>query len=117
MSAGIGFGGQGSTYVTKAGNGLGPKTLIVSMSKTNITQAELNSIVQALGNAGGDGSGTDTGGPDAFVVAGISAFTAGVTDVVYLALKGTGTFTEGSDFGGVTGVTSAIVATFDQNPA
>jgi len=104
--AGIGF--SSTNYITKAGNGLGPQTRILSFSKTDISQAELNSIVQALG-AGGT-SGTD----DAVTVAGIGAFTAGTTDVAYVAVQGTGTLTAGANYRGVTGVTMAVVTTFDQ---
>lgn len=98
-------------YNSAAGNGLGPRTRIISLSKTNITQAELNSLVRLIG-AGGT-AGTD----DAVTIAGISAFEAGVTDVVYMAIQGTGTLTAGADYRGVTGVTMAVVTTFDQNPA
>ena len=107
MSAGI----TAVNYKVTAGQGLGPKTRILSMSKTNITQDELNSLVQAL-TMGGT-SGTD----DAVTVAGISAFEAGVTDVVYVAVQGTGTLTAGANYRGVTGVTMAVVCTFDQTPA
>ena len=107
MSAGI----TAVNYKVTAGQGLGPKTRILSFSKTNITQAELDSLVRAL-TAGGT-SGTD----DAVTVAGISAFEAGVTDVVYVAVQGTGTLTAGANYRGVTGVTMAVVCTFDQTPA
>jgi hypothetical protein len=116
MSAGIGFGGQGSTYVTKVGSGLGPRTLIVSVNKGtgSATEAELAAVIRALGQAGGSGSGSDTNGPDAFTVAAVSG-TVG-TDPVYLALQGTGTVsTSSGDY--VADITVAVVATFDQNPA
>ena len=105
--AGIGF---TVNYDSKQGNGLGPRTRILSFSKTDITQAELNSLVTAL-TAGGV-KGTD----DAVTVAGISAFVAGTTDVVYVAVQGTGVLTAGSNYRGVTGVTMAVVADFDQIP-
>lgn len=101
----------GITNVNKkatAGNGLGGRTRIISLSKTDITQAEMDSLVQALG-AGGT-SGTD----DAVSIAGISTFVAGTTDVVYVAVQGTGVLTAGSSYRGVTGVTMALVTTFDQ---
>ena len=45
-------------------------------------------------------------------------FTSGTTDAVQVALQGTGAFTAASDFGtGSTGVTSSLLADFDQNPA
>ena len=92
----------------KAGNGLGPRTRIISLSKTNITQAELDALVVAIGQGGT--AGTD----DAATIAAISAFEAGVTDVVYMAIQGTGALTAGADYRGVTGVTMAVVADFNQ---
>ena len=89
-----------------AGNGLGPNTRIISLSKTNITAsaiADLNAAVAAL-TAGGV-KGTD----DAVSIAGV-AHTA--TGVAHVAVQGTGVLTPGADYRGVTGVTSALVATF-----
>lgn len=111
--AGIGF---TYNYNASAGNGLGGQTRIISLSKTNMTQAELNSVIQAL-TLGGV-SGTD----DAVTVAGIASdgaggiFVGGTSDVVYVAVQGTGVLTPGSNYRGVTGVTAALVATFDQTP-
>ena len=107
--AGIGF--SSTNYITKVGNGLGARTLIVSVNKAggDHTQAELSALIKALGNAGGSGNGTDQNGPDAFTVAGVAG-TVG-TDPVYLALQGTGTVgTTESDY--VTGITLAVVAEF-----
>ena len=72
------------------------RELIVSASNTNMTDAELLAARSQLTLAGGDGSGTDQGGPDAFTVAAIgtangTAFVSGTTDVVYFRLQGTGT--------------------------
>ena len=92
----------------KAGNGLGPRTRIISLSNTDMTQDELDEMVRLL-QAGGT-AGTD----DAVTVAGITAFEAGVTDVVHVAVQGTGTLTAGADYRGQTGTTMAIVADFDQ---
>ena len=93
------------------GNGLGPKTRILSLSKTNITAgaiADLNSAVAAL-QAGGT-AGTD----DAVTIAGVAHTSA---DVAHVAVQGSGALTAGADYRGVTGVTMALVADFDQNPA
>jgi len=98
-------------------NGLGPRTLIVSISKTDITDAELNTIIDYMTTS----HGSNGSGDSAFVVAGVgtatgAAFVAGTTDVVYLALQGTGTYTvDASDAHGVTGAATALVAVFDQN--
>jgi len=93
------------------GNGLGPRTRVLSLSKTAITTtaiADLNSVVQAL-SVGGT-PGTD----DAVVIAAIDHTSSGVAHV---AVQGTGVLTAGSAYLGVSGVTMAIVADFDQNPA
>ena len=94
----------------KTNNGLGPKTTIITASKTNMTTAQLHTLITAL-TAGGV-SGTN----DAFTVAGIatadgSAFESGVTDVVSIALQGTGVITVGSDWRS-TGFTTAITSVF-----
>ena len=90
-----------------AGNGLGPNTRIVSLSKTNITAAaiaDLNAAVAYL--TAGDVAGTN----DAHTVEGVAYTSA---DVAHVVLQGTGAFTAGANFGtGTTGVTSALVATF-----
>ena len=102
--------------VAEAGNGLGGRTRILSLSKTNMTQAELNSVILALQQGGT--AGTD----DAVTIAGISVltesgvFTGGTTDAVQVAVQGTGVLTAAADYRGVTGVTMAVIADFDQTP-
>lgn len=89
-----------------AGNGLGPNTRILSLSKTAITTtaiADLNSALEKL--AQGGVSGTD----DAVSIAGV-AFTS--SGVAHVAVQGTGVLTAGADYRGVTGVTMAVVTTF-----
>jgi hypothetical protein len=93
------------------GNGLGPRTRVLSLTKTAITTtaiADLNSVVAAL-QVGGT-PGTD----DAVTIAAIDHTSSGVAHV---AVQGTGVLTAGSAYLGVSGVTMAIVADFDQNPA
>ena len=90
-----------------AGNGLGPNTRVLSLSKTAITTtaiADLNAVVAAL-SAGG-AKGVD----DAVTIAGVAHTSAGVAHV---AVQGTGVLTPGADYRGVTGVTAALVAEFD----
>mgnify|MGYP000420789091 CR=1 FL=1 len=94
---------------TRAGNGLGPKTRIISLSNTDMSQTELDAMIKLL-EAGGT-AGTD----DAVTVAGISEFVAGTTDVVYVAVQGTGVLTAGANYRGQTDTTMAIVATFEDN--
>jgi hypothetical protein len=97
-------------------NGLGPRTIILKLEATNITNTQLNAWINYLTSAQGS-AGT---GDSAFVVAGLSsdgtngAFVSGTSDVVYLALQGTGTFTDGT-VEALTGTpTATILATFDQ---
>ena len=98
-------------------NGLGPRTLIVKIAKTDITNAELNTIINYMTTS----HGVNGSGDSAFVVAGLSgaagaAFVSGTTDVVFLALQGTGDYTvDSSDAHGVTGAVTTIEAIFDQN--
>lgn len=103
--------------VSKAGNGLGGRTRIINIAKTNITQAELDACLLYL--AAGDVAGTN----DAHQIAGVSVltesgvFTGGTTDNVQIALQGSGAFTAASNFGtGSTGLTSSLLADFDQIP-
>jgi hypothetical protein len=97
-------------------NGLGPRTIILKLEATNITNAQLNAWINYLTTSHGS-AGT---GDSAFVVAGTgtpdgSAFVSGTTDAVVLALQGTGDFTDAT-VEGLTGTpTATIVAVFDQN--
>lgn len=112
----------GSTVATNyaknvRANGLGPRTIILKLEATNITEAQLNAWIGYLTSAQGS-NGT---GDSAFTVAGFSAgtdgsaFVAGETDAVVLALQGTGSFTDAT-VEGLTGTpTATIVAVFDQN--
>ena len=89
-----------------AGNGLGPQTRVLSLTKANITTAaiaDLNSVVLAM-EAGGV-KGTD----DAVSITGVDHTSTGVAHV---AVQGTGVLTPGADYRGVTGVTAALVTTF-----
>ena len=89
-----------------AGNGLGPNTRILSLTKAAITTtaiADLNAVVAAL-QAGGV-AGTD----DPVTIAGVDHTSTGVAHV---AVQGTGVLTPGAGYLGVAGVTAALVATF-----
>jgi len=88
--------------------------IVISASKSNMTNADLLAVIRQLSVAGGDGSGTDVGGPDAFTVAGFgtadgSAFVSGETDVVYFRIQGTGGT---PNLTTVSSVTLATVAVF-----
>lgn len=83
-----------TTATYKTSNGLGPKTVIATFSKTSISQAEIKAAIVAAEAEGNTVAGT--------IVA---------TNVLTLALQGKG-ITDGSNYG-ATGVTAATVATFD----
>ena len=88
------------------GNGLGSKTDIVKVAKTNITEAELKTVLADMQL-------------DGFAVAGVgtadgSAFVGGTTDAVFVALQGAGAdyTAEGSNAHGVTGAVTTVEAIF-----
>ncbi len=95
------------------------RELIISVTKSgsgNLTHAVLKAVYNQLTQAGGDGTGTDTGGPDAFTLSSIgtadgSAFVSGTTTVVYMKAQGTGTPNTTT----VSGATIAVVAVFAPN--
>jgi len=85
------------------GNGLGSKTTIVKLALTNMTAANLGTIYAAMGALGHTvaGSGTADG----------SAFVAGTTDVLFIAVQGGPDYTaDASDAHGVTGAVTTIEA-------
>ena len=90
------------------------RTLIVSGTKTNMIDADLLAVYQQLTVAGGDGSGVDTDGTDAFTFAGFgtadgTAFVSGTTDLVFFRLQGTGT----PNLTTAEGIALAVVAVFE----
>ena len=107
------------------GNGLGPRTLIVTLKQTSdanavVPAATVLAFIRAVERAGGDGSGNDRNGPDAFTIAGVSGIdeTSKVNGIitgnsaaggVTFALQGTGTLDVT-----IAAHTVATVATFDQ---
>jgi hypothetical protein len=90
------------------------REVVVSASKSNMTNADLLAVYRQLTVSGGDGTGSDVGGPDAFTVAAFgtadgTAFESGVTDVVYFRLQGAGGTPNTTT---VSSVTLAVVAVF-----
>ena len=107
--------GQAQGNGGKAGtsNGLGGRTRIINLAKTNITETELKAALTYL--AAGDVAGTN----DAHTIAGVApltesgVFTSGTTDNVQVAIQGTGVATAAANFGiGSTGVTMSVLADF-----
>ena len=97
------FGPTTGKPTASTGNGLGPRTQIINIAKTNITRAELTTMIQALKTEG-------------HTVAGVDGFTADEqADNVQVALQSTITYVaDSSDALGVTGAATTILADFDQ---
>lgn len=104
-----------ANYAGKSGNGLGPKThvLTVGVGGGAISQAQLDGFIRGI-SQGASLQTADTT-PDAFTVVGIGSFTAASSTSVVIAVQGTGTpsTTTGDYFAAAT---VAITATFDQIP-
>ena len=78
-----------------ASNGVGPRTFVVTMSKSSISNSEADAAIKAAEMEGNTVAGTILD-----------------TNVVTLLLQGAG-ITDGSDYGAA-GVTSATTLTFTQ---
>lgn len=92
------------------------RELVVKIAKTNMTDANLYAIYNAITQAGGSGGTLPSNTGDAFTVAAIgtadgSAFESGVTDVLYMRVQGTGTF-DTTDAAAGTGATVTVEAVF-----
>ena len=114
-------GGSGATFGANFGKHVinqadVGRELIVKVALSNMTDANVTAIRNAITQAGGS-AGTlpaDTG--DAFTIAAIgtadgSAFVSGTTDVIFMRVQGTGTFST-VDAAGSTGATVTVEATF-----
>ena len=104
---------QGNGGLAGTSNGLGIRTRVINLAKSNMTETELNAALEYL--MAGDVSGTN----DAHTIAAVNPLTdsgkfrTGVTDAVQVAIQGTGAATAASDFGtGSTGVTMSVIADF-----
>jgi hypothetical protein len=92
------------------------RELIVKIALTNMTDANVTAIRNAITLAGGSAGSLPSNTGDAFTVAAIgtadgSAFSSGVTDVLYMRVQGTGTF-DTTDAAAGTGATVTVEATF-----
>ena len=108
---------QGNGGLAGTSNGLGNRTRVLNLAKSNMTETELNTALEYL--MAGDVAGTN----DAHTIAAVAPltesgiFTSGTTDDVQVAIQGTGAATAASDFGtGSTGVTMSILADFIAKP-
>jgi hypothetical protein len=92
-------------------NGLGGYVRILNAARSNMTTAQVNTLVKKLMQGGT--KGTD----DAVSIAGLgtadgSAFETGVTDNIQIAIQGTGAITVGADWNS-TGFTLSLLAVFE----
>ena len=93
------------------------RELIISVTKSgsgNVTDTVLTAVRNQLTLAGGDATGTDSNGPDAFTIGAVgtadgSAFVSGTTTVVFLRVQGTGT----PNLTTISGATLAQVCEFE----
>lgn len=103
----------------------GREQVVKVSADAGMTNNELLAIYRNLTIAGGDGTGSDTGGPDAFTIAAVgtaagAAFVSGTTQVVFLRVQGTGTLStsavkaaaEAADSGTSTTFTVTVEAVF-----
>ena len=92
------------------------RELIVKIALTNMTDANVTAIRNAITQAGGVAGALPASTGDAFTVAAIgtadgSAFATGVTDVLFMRVQGTGTFNT-TDAAAGTGATVTVEAVF-----
>ena len=124
-NAGTGVAELGDNKSAGLSNGVGPRTLVIKVAKSNMTTAELNTALDAI-QTGGVYSGEDAN--DAFTIAGVTAdggdtpgagytqFVSGETDAVFVLAQGTGDFnTDSTNALGITGATTTVEAVFIQD--
>jgi len=88
--------------------GLGGKIYVVKVAKTNMTDAEVNTIVKGI-EAGNVNATDDAGTIVGMGTADGAAFSSGATDVLFLHIQTTGTITaDGTNAYGVTGTVTTI---------
>ena len=92
------------------------RELIVKIALTDMTDANVTAIRNAITLAGGSAGSLPSNTGDAFTVAAIgtatgAAFVSGTTDVLYMRVQGTGTF-DTTDAAAGTGATVTVEAVF-----
>jgi hypothetical protein len=93
------------------------RELIIKVALTNMTDANVTAIRNAITQAGGSGGTLQSNQGDAFTVAAIgtadgSAFVSGTTDVLFMRVQGTGTFDTTDAAAGIGGATVTVEAVF-----
>jgi hypothetical protein len=91
--------------VISLNQGIGGRTTIINVAKTDMTNAEVSTILSDIAY-------------DGFTIAGVStangaAFVSGTTDNIQVAVQGTATYAaEGSNAHGVTGAVTTVLTIF-----
>jgi hypothetical protein len=93
------------------------RELIVKIALTNMTDANVTAIRNAITQAGGAAGTLTSNHGVAFTVAAFgtadcSAFASGVTDVLFMRVQGTGTFDTTDAAAGIGGATVTVEAVF-----
>jgi hypothetical protein len=93
------------------------RELIIKIALTNMTDANVTTIRNAITQSGGVAGALPASTGDAFTVAAIgtadgSAFVSGTTDVLYMRVQGTGTFDTTDAAAGIGGCTVTVEAVF-----
>ena len=100
-----------SNTLATTSNGIGSKTDIVNIAKTNMTTAELKKILDDMQFDGYTVAGVTS---DGGIAAADNSFVSGESDVVVVALQGAGAdySAEGTNAHGVTGAVTTVLAVF-----
>jgi hypothetical protein len=93
------------------------RELIIKIALSNMTDANVTTIRNAITQAGGSAGALPADTGDAFTVAAIGtatgvAFESGVTDVLFMRVQGTGTFDTTDAAAGIGGCTVTVEAVF-----
>jgi hypothetical protein len=93
------------------------RELIVKIALSNMTDANVTTIRNAITQAGGSAGALPADTGDAFTVAAIgtadgTAFVSGTTDVIFMRVQGTGTFSTVDAAAGIGGATVTVEAVF-----
>ena len=93
------------------------RELIIKIALTNMTDANVTTIRNAITQSGGVAGVLPASTGDAFTVAAIGtatgvAFESGVTDVLFMRVQGTGTFDTTDAAAGIGGCTVTVEAVF-----
>ena len=93
------------------------RELIIKIAKTDMTDAEVTAIRNAITQAGGSAGTLQSNQGDAFTIAAVgtangAAFVSGTTDVLFMRVQGTGTFDTTDAAAGIGGAVVTVEAVF-----